>query len=380
MAANTEIKPPRNADVGAHSPQPSRPPAGATRHDKDGKRRRWLSYILKYAIPVFISTGLCWLLFKKMNFSEMMRIISGQCDFTWIFIGLAFNCLAMIFRAFRWGVQLNALGIRPTHKELILSIFGTYAVNLVLPRLGELWRTGYISQRQNKPFTTVFGSMLGDRLADTLTVLLLALVTFLMASKAILMYFSENSETVDRLHGFISSPWLWAAIGLAAVCLIVFMRLKTRNKWICRTQKAIHELWHGFAVLATMPRRGLWLILTICIWGSYFMSFYMAFHSFGFTVASEEQYGVIVVLVTFVLSSISMGVPSNGGIGPWQWAVIFALGTYGVEGGKAAAFANVVLFTTTMMQIVLGLLTFACIALDKKLSNIKINKKQQCQK
>ena len=39
------------------------------------------------------------------------------------------------------------------------SIFGTYAVNLVFPRLGEVWRTGYIAQRQKAPFTTVFGSM-----------------------------------------------------------------------------------------------------------------------------------------------------------------------------------------------------------------------------
>ncbi len=376
MAENTEIK--SRVTPGSSKSEGPAASSGMPPH-KGGALRKWLSYLLKYAVPLFISVGLCWLLFKKMNFHEMMRIIREQCDFTWIFLGLAFNITAMIFRAFRWGLQLNALGVRPTRKELILAIFGTYAVNLVLPRLGELWRSGYIAQRQDKPFTIVFGSMLGDRLADTLTVLLLAFVTFLLASKAILMYFSENGETVARLHGFITSPWLWLTIGLIAVGLIIFMRLRTQTKWISRTQKAIHELWHGFAVLATMPRRGLWLILTVCIWGSYFMSFYMAFHSFGFNVASEEQYGVIVVLVTFVLSSISMGVPSNGGIGPWQWAVIFALGIYGVEGGNAGAFANVVLFSTTMMQIALGLFTFACIALDKKISHIKI-KKKQCQK
>lgn len=79
----------------------------------------------------------------------------------------------------RWRIQLDALDIRVPLPPLVWSIFGTYAVNLLAPRLGELWRTGYIAKRQDAKFTTVFGSMVCDRLADTATVLLLTLVTFL---------------------------------------------------------------------------------------------------------------------------------------------------------------------------------------------------------
>lgn len=90
----------------------------------------------------------------------------------------------------------------------------------------------------------------------------------------------------------------------------------------------------------------------------------------SFTRELLATHGIQVALVTFVLGSISMGVPSNGGIGPWQWAVIFALGIYGLPRAEASAWANLVLGSTTLLIIVLGIITFAGIALDKKKNNI----------
>lgn len=73
----------------------------------------------------------------------------------------------------------------------------------------------------------------------------------------------------------------------------------------------------------------------------------------------------------FVLTSLSMLVPSNGGIGPWQWAMIFALGLYsadipGLDKSYMASFANLSLGVQTISSIILGLFTFAWIALDKR--------------
>ena len=73
-----------------------------------------------------------------------------------------------------------------------------------------------------------------------------------------------------------------------------------------------------------------------------------------FTAELLSAYGVAPALVAFTLSSISMGVPSNGGIGPWQWAVIFALGIYGTGQVEAAAFANLVLGCNTLLLVGVG--------------------------
>lgn len=336
------------------------------------KRRPLLRDLLKYVIPLVITVGLCYLMFTGIDFGEMIGIIRQQCNFWWIGLALAISIFSHIFRALRWRIQLRALGVDAPVFALVLSIFGTYAVNLVFPRLGEVWRTGYIAARQHAPFTTVFGSMVADRLADTVTVALLTLTTFLLASGDLIRYFSNSSETIDKVIALVTSPWLWLA-GVAFIAFVWwFMAHKSTNAKVLKVQQAVRELWQGFAVIATMPGKGRWLLLTVGIWGCYFTQLYVAFYAFPFTAEILSHNGVLAGLVTFVLSSISMGVPSNGGIGPWQWAVIFALGIYGLAEAPAAAFANLVLGTQTLLLILLGIFTFVCIALEKKKSKNQI--------
>ena len=332
----------------------------------DKKKSSRLGQIMKYVIPLIISIGLCYLLFTGIDFREMLDIIRSQCDFRWIAAGLALAVLSHVVRAMRWGIQLSALGIKAPLYVLIYSIFGTYAVNLVFPRLGEVWRTGYIAQRQHAPFTTVFGSMVADRLADTLTVLILALLAFLVSSKAILSYLHQNGESLAAIARLLESPWLWAAVVVLVAAIWIFMARKTDNPKIVKIQNAVRELWQGFAVIVKMPPKGRWLLLTVALWGCYFLQNYLAFYAFPFTAQIVADHGIQAALVTWVLSSISMGVPSNGGIGPWQWATIFGLSIYGLGATQAGAFANLVLGANTLLIIALGIFTFIAIALDKK--------------
>ena len=332
----------------------------------DKKKSSRLGQIMKYVIPLIISIGLCYLLFTGIDFREMLDIIRSQCDFRWIAAGLALAVLSHVVRAMRWGIQLSALGIKAPLYVLIYSIFGTYAVNLVFPRLGEVWRTGYIAQRQHAPFTTVFGSMVADRLADTLTVLILALLAFLVSSKAILSYLHQNGESHAAIARLLESPWLWAAVVVLVAAIWIFMARKTDNPKIVKIQNAVRELWQGFAVIVKMPHKGRWLLLTVALWGCYFLQNYLAFYAFPFTAQIVADHGIQAALVTWVLSSISMGVPSNGGIGPWQWATIFGLSIYGLGATQAGAFANLVLGANTLLIIALGIFTFIAIALDKK--------------
>ncbi len=144
------------------------------------------------------------------------------------------------------------------------------------------------------------------------------------------------------------------------------MARKTDNPKIVKIQNAVRELWQGFAVIVKMPHKGRWLLLTVALWGCYFLQNYLAFYAFPFTAQIVADHGIQAALVTWVLSSISMGVPSNGGIGPWQWATIFGLSIYGLGATQAGAFANLVLGANTLLIIALGIFTFIAIALDKK--------------
>lgn len=328
--------------------------------------KSWVRTALKYVVPLIISIGLCWLLFTGIDFAQMADIVRDQCTFGWILLAQAIAVMSHVFRAMRWRIQLRALGVGAPLYALVYSIFGTYAVNLVFPRLGEVWRTGYIAQRQDAPFATVFGSMVADRLADTVTVLLITVATFLLASTQILDFMEQNGAAYASIAAVLRSPVLWLAVLAAVAALWWFMGHKSSNKAVLKVRTAVVELWKGFAVIGRMPGKGRWLLLTAGVWGCYFLQLYVCFYAFPFTESVLAANGALAALVAFVLSSIAMGVPSNGGIGPWQWAVIFALGFYGVGRPEAAAFANLVLGCNTLLLIVLGIITFIGIAIDKK--------------
>lgn len=337
-------------------------------HEKPSRKplRTLLTYTLKYGVPLLVTVLLCKLLFNGVNFDEMVDIIRRECDFTYIGIALAVAVFSHIFRAMRWQIQLKALGIPTPLFPVVLSIFGTYAVNLVLPRLGEVWRTGYIAKRQDAPFATVFGSMVADRLADTVTVLLLTVMTFFLATRQLGSYLSENAPSLENIYTVATSPWLWLGVAVCVAAAWWFLRRPTENALIGKLKKFIKGLWQGFAVVATMRGRGRWLLLTLLIWGCYFFQLYIAFYAFDFTTDIIDRFGILAVLVTFVLSSLAMGVPSNGGIGPWQWSVIVALGMYGLAKEPATAFANLVMGCQTLLLIALGIFTFICIAASNR--------------
>ena len=143
-----------------------------------------LSKIIKYGIPIAISVGLAWFLYKNVDLEAIKTSLRQDVNYWWFVPVIVVSVLSHIFRALRWRLQLRAIDIDAPLWVLVNSIFGTYFVNLVFPRLGEVWRTGYIARRQKAPFATVLGSMVGDRLSDTVTVLVLTVVTFFLAQDA----------------------------------------------------------------------------------------------------------------------------------------------------------------------------------------------------
>ena len=352
-------------------PTPATPPDSSA---TPRKHRTVVGMLLQYGVPIAISVGLCVLLFRDVDWRDMVEIVRTQCNFWWIGLAMVLTVLSHVIRAMRWRIQLQGLGIKVPLFAVILSIFGTYAVNLIFPRLGELWRTGYISRRQHVPFDRVFGSMIGDRLADTITVGLLVLAALLIAGKAMVDSLGQNREMYLRLMELLQSPWLWVGLIVIAVAAIVGWRLLARSALGRKIKEFCIGIWKGFAVIATMPGKGRWLLLSVLLWGCYFLQLYVCFFAFPQTREVALGCGVQAVFLCWVFSSVAMGVPSNGGIGPWQWAVIFGLSLYssqvpGLTHEFSATFANLVMGCNTALLILLGLFTFICIAIQKRHAN-----------
>lgn len=317
---------------------------------------------VSYIIPPLFTVGLCYALYADVDIG---RIADGLRSCNWLLVALFLGCnlLAMVFRGIRWRLQLRAIGVDPPLGVMSRSIFGTYAVNIVFPRLGELWRSGFIARVGGAPFSRVFGTMVADRLSDTITVLLICIPAFTLTSGALNSFLAASGSGMSI--GSLLTSWPVIALAVIAVIAAIYVAFG-HGAAASRVRKFIVDTWRGFTAIISMPRKGIWLLLTLGVWGSYVLSMWLSMLAFPATAQILATHGFGAALLTFVFGSLAMAIPSNGGIGPWQLAIILSLsGLYGMDRGEALTFATINLAATTLLTIALGLYAFAHIALRK---------------
>ena len=132
----------------------------------------------------------------------------------------------------------------------------------------------------------------------------------------------------------------------------------------------LKRMWEGFKVIFTMKLWWLYIIYTLAIWLCYYSKVYLCFFSFDYTDSLIHEpgtaYGLIPGLVVFVFSSISIAIPSNGGLGPWNLAVMFSLSLFGISSVEGTAFSLVVWTFETIMIIALGIFSLAYVLYSEK--------------
>lgn len=69
-------------------------------------------------------------------------------------------------RGWRWGLLIQSLGEKFRMRNAVYAVLGNYAVNLVLPRVGEVWRCGMLTKYDKLSFTKLLGTLLIDRVSD----------------------------------------------------------------------------------------------------------------------------------------------------------------------------------------------------------------------
>ena len=303
--------------------------------------KKTVSYLVKYGIPLVIGVGLMYFLYKNVDINSMMDTLKTDVNYWWFIPVAVVSIFSHVFRALRWHLQLKAIDVKPSFSALLNSIFGTYFVNLVFPRLGEVWRCGYIANRQKASVTQVMGSMVADRLTDTVTVLALTLVTFLLAQGAFGQFFDTYPQMKENFMNIASDARIWIGTAVALIAIGWLLVMKTENKFIKK---------YDFEDVARATDDSL------------------ACQAFSFT----SGLSVLAVLVVFVLSSIGMGIPTNGGLGAWHVATIFGLSLYGVGvfdpsnfDPRASAFAMLVWGFQQVLIIALGIYAFASMAIDR---------------
>lgn len=305
---------------------------------------------------------LFWYVYQKLDIETIFQILKTDVNYFWVILSMVVAVFSHIARALRWRLQLRALHIYPSMRELVNAIFGMYAMNLLFPRLGEVWRCGYLAQREQASFSKVLGSVVSDRLSDTAMLALLTLLVFFMQMRPFRQFLDENPSIEAGIVGTLTSVWLYVGIALCVVAVVWFFRTNSQSRFVQRIRGLIANVWAGFASIVTMKGKFWFIFYTLFIWFCYFMQLYLCIFAFP----STSHLTVAAVLLLYVLGSLGMGLPVQGGIGPWHLAVIAGLSYYGITGNEAGAFAFVAHGAQMVLVVLIGIYAFISMACDKK--------------
>lgn len=327
------------------------------------KKQSLVSQVLKIIIPLVLGVVILWFLYRNTDFDKMWITIK---DANWgiLALSLIFGPLGNIIRGIRWKMLIEPLGYNPSRRTLIYSVLGSYAVNIAIPRGGEVWRCAVVAKNEKIPFTKLIGSMLLDRVSDTCTVACIILLACCFNVDVFLSYIRDNqalSATIEKLY---SSPWVIGGIVIAAICVVLIFTVFKDNKIVKKVLNIILGLLNDMKTIFKMKQKGRFLLYTVGIWLSYFLYFYITFYAFDFT----RNLGITAGLIAFALSSLSMAIPTNGGIGVWHAAVVLSLGLYGVTKDSAEAFAFVVFAVQNLWIVICGVFSIFALSL-KQTSN-----------
>lgn len=310
-----------------------------------------LKRTLKIILPILLGGFILYWVYRDFDFLKAKEVLLHGTDWGWMSLSLFFGVMSHVFRGWRWKQTLEPLGVRPRTSDCVDAIFLSYAANLVLPRVGEVSRCGVLARYDDVSFSKSLGTVVTERLIDTLCILLITGVTFLVQMPVFFRFFEETGTKIPSLVHLVTSPWLYVVLfSVAGVGVLLYFLLRMLS-FFERVKGVVLNVWEGILSLRNVANVPLFILYTLLIWVCYFYHFYLTFHCFQFT----EHLGYLAGLVMFVGGTFAVIVPTPNGAGPWHFAVITMMMLYGVNATDAGIFALIVHGIQTLLVIMLGI-------------------------
>ena len=309
------------------------------------------SDILKILFSLILGGAILYWMYRGFDFAQLGDVMLHQMDWTWMLLSLPFGILAQAFRGWRWKLALDPLGEHPRNSTSVNSVFLSYALSLLIPRIGEFTRCGVLKRYDGVSFAKALGTVLTERVIDTLFIGLLILATFLYQFPIFHTFFNQTGTRLDTmLCQFSTTGYIVTAI-CGVVAIISTLALLRQYTIYNKVKNTISDMWTGITSLRMMDRRVLFIVYTLAIWGCYFLHFYIAFFCFDFTSSINPAQAFLI----FCIGTFAVLVPTPNGAGPWHFAVKTMLVLYGVAEEPAIMFALIVHTIQTFEVVVLGL-------------------------
>ncbi len=304
---------------------------------------------------------LYWM-YRDFDFKTVADTLMHGMNWTWMLLSFPFGILAQMFRGWRWHLTLEPIGEKPRTSTSINSIFLSYAVSLIVPRIGEFARCGILRRYDGVSFPKALGTVVMERAIDSALVMLIALLTFAFQLRVFNTFFAETGTNLESILSKFSA----AGYAVTAVCgvavLILAWYLLQRFAIYNKVRTMVRGIWQGIIAVRDVKHPWFFVAFTLGIWASYFLHYYLTFFCFEAT----SHLGMACALVTFIVGSIAVIVPTPNGAGPWHFAVKTMLILYGVGDVDALNFVLIVHSVQTLLVVVLGVYAWTALSFTKK--------------
>ena len=326
------------------------------------ERKKMFKKLLQVLFPLALGAFILFWVYRDFNFQRVGEVLWGGMNYGWILLSLVFGVFANLFRGWRWKLALAPLNEYPKTANCVYAIFVSYASNLIVPRVGEVTRCGVLSKYDAVSFSKSLGTVVSERMIDTLCVGLITGLVLLSQMPVFATFFAETGTDVGRYAEVLTSGHFYLIIlcVLAALVLVFFL---IRNITLFAKVKGIlKNVWQGIVALKDVRPIPLYIIYTLGIWVSYFLEFYLTFYAFDFS----AHLGISAGLVMFVVGTLAVIVPTPNGAGPWHFAVMTMMVLYGVGKEDAGIFALLVHGIQTFLLILLGIYGLSALPFTNK--------------
>ena len=306
---------------------------------------------LKIILPLILGGFLVWYSLSKVSIETLIQYFKNA-NYWWISLGLLFGILSHLSRAYRWKYLLEPMGYKPDLGNSTMAVLVAYLVNYAVPRAGEVSRAAVMTNYENIPFEKGFGTIVAERIADLLMMLIIITITLFVQFDFIYELLIQNFDPAK----------IGLGLGILVLGGFIFTRyVKKANSGIgLKIKNFVTGLVEGATSIFKMKDKWSFIFHTVFIWLMYIAMFWA-------TIPAIEGLQVPIggVLIGFIAGGFSIAA-TNGGIGLYPVAVAGALALFGIAEEPATAFGWIMWSAQTLMIIVFGGLAFLLLPIYNK--------------
>ena len=345
--------------------------------------RRRLLHIVSFVL----AAGLLYLAFRSVDMQEVVAAFRAA-DYRWVLPLVALLIGANVLRAWRWQVMVDALPDRAlsdespvahttketkeTSRAPLDETFGAlmvgYMVNYIAPRVGEVARTVNLSARTNVRFSSLFGTVVSERILDTAVLAgAVGSAFLLLLDRLPVLHEAILAPFWDRVAALPTVTIAWSVGGSGVVLLLLGYglwrglrnsRSFLRALWNDTVQPALVSFRDGMMTLITSPRRAVIFGSTVGMWGGYLLLAYLPFVMLN--LAGPYDISLLDAWILMAIGALGLLVPAPGGLGSYHYITILALGLfYDMPEAEAATYAVLTHAAQMVFYTLAGLLTLA---------------------